>query len=420
MKVLHLVQGYRPAIGGTEFLIQNVSEKLVELYGDDVNVLTSNAYNCEVFNTFGQKTMPPGEEIINGVKVKRLKVINKLAPELKWLQRGFFKLRLPYNGWARTLYSGPLLRGIIPEIRRAEADVAAASSFPLMHMHYAGAIKRLKKIPLVLIGGLHPEDRWGFDRKNIYKAIERADAYIAYTSYEKDHLVEKGIDAAKIEVIGVGTDPEPFAAATGLPIREKYRLNGDPVITFLGQQGGHKGIDYLIKAMPLVWQQVPEARLVIAGARTNYSPYLDKLIGKLDDSRRRQVTVITGFSEADKAEILAAGDIFASPSGYESFGITYVEAWAAKKPVIGCRGGAVPTVIDENQNGLLVDYEDHRELAGALLELLFDKDFSLRLAENGYQKMLANFTWEIVAKRFRGVYLKVTGNVGEKNPSDSA
>lgn len=406
---MHLVQGYWPAIGGTEYLIKNISENLVKIFGDEVSVLTTNTYNCEAFNTFGQKTMAPGAEIINGVKVKRLKVFNRLAPALNGLQKVLYPLHLPFNHWARNLYSGPLMPGIAREIWTAEADVVAASSFPLLHMHYAGAIKRVKGIPLVLHGGLHPEDRWGFNRKPIYKAIRRADAYIANTTYERDYLVDKGIDADKITVIGVGTNPELFSAATGRPIKEKYELNGSPVITFLGQQGGHKGIETLILAMPLVWKKVPEARLVIAGARTNYSAYLDKLIEDLDGKNRSLITLITDFTEEEKAEILAAGDIFASPSGFESFGITYVEAWAAKKPVIGCRSGAVPTVIDEHQNGLLVNYRDHRELAGAILELLFDDELRRHLAENGYQKMISNYTWEIVTRRFRDVYEKVRG-----------
>lgn len=407
MKVLHLVQGYWPAIGGTEFLIQNISERLVADYGDQVTVLTANGYNCEIFNTFGQRTMTPGIEEINGVQVKRLKVFNGLAPLLNLIQKAAFRTRMPLNHWARTIYSGPLLPGIISEIGRAEADVVAASSFPLMHMHYAGMIKRIKKLPLVLLGGLHPEDKWGFDRKNIYRAINNADAYIAYTSFEKEFLVEKGIDADKISVIGAGVDPLPYRAAAGERIKKKYGLNGGPIVAFLGQQGGHKGIETLIGAMPLVWRRVPDTRLIIAGAKTNYSVRLEEMIGRLEKGRQDKVTMINGFSEEEKADILTAADIFASPSGYESFGITYIEAWAANKPVIGCKSGAVTTVIDDNINGLLVNYRDEQELAGAILELILDERFRKRLAANGHEKFLKNYTWKIVAERVRSVYENV-------------
>jgi glycosyltransferase involved in cell wall biosynthesis len=104
---------------------------------------------------------------------------------------------------------------------------------------------------------------------------------------------------------------------------------------------------------------------------------------------------------------LAAGDVFASPSGFESFGITYLEAWAAGKPVIGCRSGAVPSVITEGQDGILVDYKDDRELAGALLEILLDPGLQAKLAANGRQKVNDNYTWEIIGKKFRSIYGRV-------------
>lgn len=404
MKIAHFVQGYKPAIGGTEYLMQRVSEQLVNHYGDDVTVYTTNAYNCEVFNHRGVKTMEPGSEVIDGVKVVRFKVFNQLAPVLNLAQKVSYRWRCPRNDLIRTVYSGPILPGLIRGMGKIEADVVCASSFPLMHMHYAAMAARRLGVPLVLHGGLHPQDGWGFDRKIIYRAIEKADAYIANTNYERDFLLGKNIDGRKIHVVGVGTDPEKYAGATGVGIRDRYGLADHPVITFVGQQGGHKGIETLLKAMPFVWRQTPEARLMIAGSRTKYAEVLDAIIDGFTPEQRAKIITINNFKEDEKPEIIAAGDIFASPSGFESFGITYLEAWAAGKPVIGCRSGAVPSVISDGFNGILVDYKDHRELAGALLELIFDTDLRQRLAEEGRKHVLKNYTWEIIAKKFRSIY----------------
>ncbi|MDP1809418.1 MAG: glycosyltransferase family 4 protein [Actinomycetota bacterium] len=406
MKIAHFVQGYKPAIGGTEYLMQRISEQLVNHYGDDVTVYTTNAYNCEVFNHRGVKTMEPGREVIDGVKVVRFKVFNQLAPALNLAQKVSYKWRWPRNDLIRTVYSGPILPGLLREMGKIEADVVCASSFPLMHMHYAATAARRLGVPLVLHGGLHPQDGWGFDRKIIYRSIEKADAYIANTNYERDFLLGKDIDGRKIHVVGVGTDPDKYAGATGIGIRDQYGLSDHPVVTFVGQQGGHKGIETLLKAMPLVWRQAPEARLMIAGSRTKYAEVLDAIIGGFEPEQRAKIIVINDFKEDEKPEIIAAGDIFASPSGFESFGITYLEAWAAGKPVIGCRSGAVPSVISDGLNGILVDYKDHRELAGALLELIFDVDLRRRMAEEGRKHVLKNYTWEIVAKKFRSIYYK--------------
>lgn len=408
MKVAHFVQGYTPAIGGTEYLIQRVSEELANEYRDDVTVYTTNAYNCEVFNTRGVKVMEPGEEVINNVKVKRYPVYNKLAPALNAVQKIGYRARLPRNDLARTLYSGPILPSLIRELGQIKADVVCASSFPLMHMHYAGMAARRSGAALVLHGGLHPQDGWGFDREIIYKAIAKADAYIANTTFERDFLLGKDIDRKKIHVVGVGTDPENFADLDPMIVRSRWGWGpDDPVITFIGQQGGHKGIETLLNAMPLVWRRLPEAKLIIAGSRTNYSAVLDAIIADFTPDEQTRIVTIPNFKEHEKAEIIAAGDLFASPSGFESFGITYLEAWAAGKPVIGCRSGAVPSVITDGQDGVLVDYKDERELAGALLELLFDPRLREKLAAEGLRKVLENYTWTIVGQKFRSIYGKV-------------
>ncbi len=407
MRVAHFVQGYQPAIGGTEYLIQRVSEELVNTFRDEVTVYTTNAYNCEAFTHPGTKVMPAGEEVINNVTVKRYPVFNRLAPALRAAQKAAFRFRLPRNDLIRTAYSGPLLPGIWPDLGRVDADVVAASSFPLMHMYYAGIAARRTGAALVLHGGLHPDDAWGFDRPVIYKAIAKADAYIANTTFERDFLLGKDIEREKIHVVGVGTDPEKFAGVDASVVRERLGWPDDPIITFVGQQGGHKGIETLLKAMPLVWRRLPEAKLIIAGSRTNYSPVLDGLIEAFTPEEQKRVVTIPNFEEKEKAEIIVAADVFASPSGFESFGITYLEAWAAGKPVIGCRSGAVPSVITDGQDGILVDYKDHCELAGALLELLFDGRLRDLLAANGRQKVMENYTWKIVGERFRSVYAKV-------------
>ena len=404
MKIAHFVQGYQPAIGGTEYLIQRVSEKLAQEYGDDVTVYTTNAYNCEAFNNRGTALMEPGQEVINKVKVHRYKVFNQLSWFLNVAQAASWRLHLPRNDLVRTLYSGPILPGLIAKLGDIEADVIAASSFPLMHMHYASIAAQKSGAALVLHGGLHPQDTWGFDRKIIYRLINEADAYIANTTYERDFLMGKGIDGKKIHVVGVGTDPEKFEQTNGSELRRRYKLGNYPVITFVGQQGGHKGIDTLLKAMPLVWRQAPDTRVIIAGSRTNYSAVLDRIIAGFLPGQRERVIAIQDFREEEKAQIIAAGDIFVSPSGFESFGITYLEAWAAGRPVIGCRSGAVPSVVRDGVNGILVDYKDYRELAGAILELIFDMDLRHKLAENGRSLVLRNYTWEIVSRKFRSVY----------------
>jgi glycosyltransferase involved in cell wall biosynthesis len=241
----------------------------------------------------------------------------------------------------------------------------------------------------------------------IYQAVRQADAYIAYTHFEQDYLIERGIPGDKIAVIGVGVDLEPFAAANPRQIRQRFGWGDEPVIAFVGQQVPHKGIDMVIEAMKQIWSERPDACLLIAGATTTYSAFIKRWIEQLTPERRTRVAVIDNFAESEKPSIFAACDIVAFPSGYESFGIVFLEAWAAGKPVIGARVGAVTSVIDEGKDGLLIRHRNIADLVGAIRTLIAQPLLGHQLGTSGRLKVEQRYTWDIVSDKFREIYLQM-------------
>lgn len=409
MKILHVVQGYFPALGGTERLIQIVSEKLVANYGDEVTVFTPNGYNCELFWRRDQPELPIGTETLNGVTVRRFGVFNRFNELRRLVAGGSYKLNLPYSDWLRSFYNGPLIPSMTGEIARFDADVVAGSSFPLLHMHYLLRGGKRSGKPVVLHGGLHITDDFGFNRPMIYKAIEQADGYIANTTFERDYLAqEKGIDPNKMRVIGVGVDLVDFEGGNGRNLRTQLNWHTTPIIGFIGQQVPHKGIDLLMNAMETLWQGGAEANLLIAGSQTTYSPTIHQWIAELPDEWRQRVHIINNFDEKEKADLFATVDVVVYPSAHESFGIVYLEAWASRKPVIGARTGATPSVIADEQDGLLIEHRNADDLAQKLARLIADPALRMRLGENGRKKVEQQYTWDIIAEKFRDVYLSVT------------
>ena len=79
MKILHVVQGYYPAIGGTEWLIQRLSEELVRQFQDDVTVFTTDCLNGEGFFKPEAPRLKAGWEERRGVKIRRFPVQRRLA-----------------------------------------------------------------------------------------------------------------------------------------------------------------------------------------------------------------------------------------------------------------------------------------------------------------------------------------------------
>lgn len=401
-----MVHGYSPSIGGSQWLAQNISERLVARYQDQVTVFTTVAYNMEYFWRPHEPAMPVGVEHINGVTVRRFPVFNRLNTLRTLLAGGAFRLRLPYNDWLRTIQTGPVIWGMASAIAHSGADVILATAFPLLHMYYALAGARQAGIPLVLLGAIHAADTWGYDRQMMYQAIRRADAYIALTAFERDHLVRRAIQADKIAVIGAGVDADAFARADGRPVRDRYGWGDAPVVAIIAKQVERKRFDTVLEAMRRVWAVYPDVRLLIAGGQTSYSRAIQRHIGSLAPEQQARVTRVNDFAEEDKPALLAACDLFVLPSGYESFGIAFVEAWACNKPVIGARIGAIPSVIDEGRDGLLAAYQDPDDLARAVLELLSDPQRRAQMGQAGRQKVLENYTWDTVTDRVRAVYVR--------------
>jgi glycosyltransferase involved in cell wall biosynthesis len=403
VRILHLVHAYFPAMGGTERLVRRLSEELVHTYGDRVTVMTLNTTSIEAFTGKAQGRLPVGSSWLDGVEVRRYPFTTWLARPLYFAQGVAYVLRLPGNDWLRAFYTGPISRPLSRAASTEPCDVIAASSFPLLHMHSALRAGQRQRRPVVLFGGLHPHDQWGFDRANIYRAIARADHYVAYTPFERDYVIARGVPPEQISVIGLATDVDAFTRADSHAVRQRFGIGDSPLVAFIGQQASHKGIDTLLRAMPRVWKEIPTARLLLAGSRTRYSARLDQLLAALGSDRAR-VTVVPNFAEEEKPALFAACDIFAYPSHYESFGIAILEAWAAHKPVIGCGPGAVAAVIDDGYDGLLTTFNDHEGLAAALLRLLRDPALRQSMGERGHAKVRERHTWPQVTANIRAVY----------------
>lgn len=406
LRILHVVQGYTPAVGGTERVVQRLSEELVRSHGDSVTVFTTDAYSAEAFPRPSLPRMPAGWETRNGVRVRRFAVWRLPGALLNVVQNAAFRWQLPYNEHLRTWYGGPIIPRLSGAIRRFPADVVAASSFPLLHMYDALRGARRSGKPCVLIGGLHPGDRWGFDRPRIHRAIAECDRYVAYTRFEADRVVDRGAAPGRVDVIGLGVDAEAFLAVDSADAKRRLGLLGGRVIGFVGQLGVHKGVDTLLEAMPAIWERCPDVRLVVAGAHTVFAAQVEARIAAYPPELRPRVRLLQDFTEAEKPALFSALDVFALPSAFESFGISYLEAWAAGKPVIGCDIGAVSCVVDRGRDGLLVPYQQPAALAAAAVDLLENPERARAMGAAGRRKVLRDHTWPRVAARFRDTYLE--------------
>lgn len=252
--------------------------------------------------------------------------------------------------------------------------------------------KKIKKIPMAVIPCLHTEDAWAFDRKIMYKILSDTEMILVNTDYERSYLITKGIEKERIFILGDGVNPQDFNRSNPQEFRRRYDIGNAPVVLFVGRKEGGKGIDILVDSMGMVWRKIPQAKLIVAGTKTSYSKVIEKKISSLDARKRRNIILIDNFEDNEKPDLFASADVFAMPSKVESFGITYLEAWASGKPVIGCRIGAVASLIEEGKDGIPVEYGNEQELASAILNLLTYEDLRRKLGENGKKKAYGKYT----------------------------
>jgi glycosyltransferase involved in cell wall biosynthesis len=130
------------------------------------------------------------------------------------------------------------------------------------------------------------------------------------------------------------------------------------------------------------------------------------------ENHLRQLTIDLGLSQKviftghrdDVHRVLSALDLLVHCSHAEPFGRVLIEAMAAGRPVVAFADGGVPEIVVHGTTGLLVPPGDEQALAEAMIELLADRDRSLRLGDEGRRRVELHFTAQQTARAIEAIY----------------
>jgi glycosyltransferase involved in cell wall biosynthesis len=182
--------------------------------------------------------------------------------------------------------------------------------------------------------------------------------------------------------------------------------NHSPTILFVGRQFERKGGDLLVEAFRRVREQIPEARLLVAGPPALPAPAPGiTFLGNLDKNRP------TGWAALVAA--YGSADVFCLPTRFEPFGIAFIEAMYFGLPCIGTHAWAVPEMIVDGETGFTIPIDDLDALTNRLSRLLSDRVLARDMGRAGRARAERHFTWERVGQRMMQVILPALG-VGEK------
>lgn len=240
----------------------------------------------------------------------------------------------------------------------------------------------------------------------------RASALVANSVNTRRILEASGVPSGKIHVIYPGVDAGRFTTdVNGREIRARVAPGADLVLLSVGRLQRRKGHDLAISAVAAIKPKHPRIRYVIVGDGEERAR-LEALAQSLGVAG--QVVFAGEVSAADLPAYYAACDIFLLPNrieqgDIEGFGIVFLEAAAAGRPVIAGNTGGVPEAVADGETGLLVSGTDVEELAATICRLAKDRALRDRLGRAGRERVLRSFTWTSTAARIRTVHDTVAG-----------
>ena len=172
-------------------------------------------------------------------------------------------------------------------------------------------------------------------------------------------------------------------------------------ILFFGNITPYKGLEYLIKAEPLISEIIKDYKIVIAGRglTANHKKYIS------DFSKFQLVDTFIPNEDVPKyfadASIVVLPYISASQSGIIHLAYTF------GKPVIATNVGALPEIVNNGKTGLLVEPRNESVLADAVIRLLSDNDLLGNMSKNVTSYCENNLSWNTIAKKTVNLYENV-------------
>lgn len=231
---------------------------------------------------------------------------------------------------------------------------------------------------------------WQFTR-TIYN---RADLVITPSATLQRELVANGV-TVPVEHLSNGIDlsivrPKDSHAATGR-------------LLHAGRLGHEKNVDVVLKAFAILLERHPGYTLDIVGdgpAREGLARMVERL-GVADSVR------MPGFMDRHAlGRIYCDYDAFVTASTIETQGIVLLEAMAAGLPIAGVRALAIPELVIDGRDGLLVEPGDERALAEAMDRLVCDEALRARLGSAGHADVKPH-ALESVVTQLEGLYRRV-------------
>ncbi|NCF65584.1 MAG: glycosyltransferase [Chloroflexi bacterium] len=411
MHILIATPAFPPFIGGGERHTGTLARHLVDR-GHAVTILTSTALKePDLWRGCGQDVKV--ETVGSNLKIVRTpirKMPGGIRGLLAWRKSMVMLSALP--GTIAVLQT--MAKRVPPLVKLDQAltyinrtvDVVHGFNISWEHAMMAGwKYARQNGLPFIASPLAHlgagPRDRVALNSTMRHQRhmLSTADLLLTNTSIEARGLQERGVDHVEFKVAGPGVDiPETIVT---MP---KAGAILSPYVIFVGRTSYDKGAIHAAQAVLHLRNQGSNIRLVLIGRETDE---FHRFYDDLPASDQQALHVLGYVEESLKHAYLKEAEALLLPSRSDSFGIVLLESWLYSRPVIAAASGGIPDVVDDGKNGILVPFGDISSLSSAIKLLSENQELSRALGENGYQKLVARYTWAAVTDIVVDAYREV-------------
>lgn len=366
---------YEPFIGGAEIAIREMAKRLPEF---SFEIITSKLGNAELSER---------ETIAANVVVFRLGGGSLFSDKL--------------------LY--PLVAARFALLRHAKEPYALIHAVLETYAGLAALLfkKRRSSVPYVLT--LQSGDPDEFIRKRTWfwsrwyrQVYTRANAVTAISLWLAERGKRYGFRGL-VEIIPNGVDVAHFGGAMRTDerqfVRRSWGFGEKDFLVVTASRLVHKnGIDVLIASLEYLPKNV---KLLIVGAGEDQEKFKLQVANSTLEER---VIFLGEMGHADLPRVLKACDAFARPSRSEGLGIAFLEAMAARVPVVATPVGGIVDFLKDGETGLLAQVENPKSVAEKINQLSADAVLRKQLVKNAAALVKEKYDWDIIAEQYRRVY----------------
>jgi glycosyltransferase involved in cell wall biosynthesis len=187
----------------------------------------------------------------------------------------------------------------------------------------------------------------------------------------------------------------------GVTLRDSSEHMNNKKLLFVGGIKKIKGIKFLIKAMPLIIDKIPNVSLDIVGDGDDKNELI-KLANDLKLQSR--IKFLGWISNENLTTVYRNADVVVIPSIVpESFCLIGPEAMSVGRPIVGSNVGGIPEWLDDGKTGFLVDPGNSRQIAEKVIQLLSDRKLLEQMGKNA-RKKAEQFSIEKHADKIEKIY----------------